>query len=67
MEREGILSWEARTDKVSFEVLLKRCNRWTISYMEKERVPKDRGIVIIYMQGTHECIIEHIQTVLLND
>ena len=39
------LSWEARAEEVSFEVLPKRCNRRTISYMERERVPKDRGIV----------------------
>ena len=31
--------------EVSFKVLPKRCNRRTISYMERERVPKDRGIV----------------------
>ena len=43
--REGKLSWEARAKEVSFEVLPKRCNRGTISYMERERVPKDRGIV----------------------
>ena len=43
--REGKLSWEARAEEVSFEVLPKRCNRRTISYMERERVPKDRGIV----------------------
>ena len=42
---EGKLSWEARAEEVSFEVLPKRCNRETISYMERERVPKDRGIV----------------------
>ena len=30
---------------MSFEVLPKRCNRGTISYMEKERVPEGRGIV----------------------
>ena len=30
---------------MSFEVLPKRCNRGTISYMKIERVPKDRGIV----------------------
>ena len=38
--REGRLSWEARDEEVSFEVLPKRCNRGTISYMERERVPK---------------------------
>ena len=43
--REGKLSWEARAEEVSLEVLPKRCNRGTISYMERERVPKDRGIV----------------------
>ena len=30
---------------MSFKVHPKRCNRGTISYMERERVPKDRGIV----------------------
>ena len=30
---------------MSFEALPKRCNRGTISYMERERVPKGRGIV----------------------
>ena len=43
--REGKLSWEARAEEVSFKVLPKRCNRGTISYMKRERVPKDRGIV----------------------
>ena len=43
--REGRLSWEARAEQVSFEVLPKRCNRGTISYMERERVPKYRAIV----------------------
>ena len=43
--REGKLSWEARAEEVSFNVLPKRYNRRTISYMERGRVPKDRGIV----------------------
>ena len=43
--REGRLSWETRAEEVSFEVLPKRCNRGTISYMERKRVPKGRGIV----------------------
>ena len=43
--REERLSWEARTEEVSFEVLPKRCNRGTISYIERERVLKGRGIV----------------------
>ena len=43
--REEKLSWEARAEEVSFKVLPKRCNRGTISYMERERVPKGRGIV----------------------
>ena len=30
---------------MGFELLLKRCNRGTVSYMKGERVPKDRGIV----------------------
>ena len=43
--REEKLSWEARAEEVSFEVLPKRCNRGTISYMKGERVPNDRDIV----------------------
>ena len=43
--REGRLSWKARAKEVSFEVLPKRCNRGTISYMEREGVPEGRGIV----------------------
>ena len=43
--REARLNWEARAEEVSLEVLPKRCNRGTISYMERERVPKSRGIV----------------------
>ena len=41
--REGKLSWEATAEEMSFEVLAKRCNRETISYMES--VPKGTGIV----------------------
>ena len=43
--REERLSWEARAEEVSFKVLPKRCNRGTVSYMERERAPKGRGIV----------------------
>ena len=43
--REERLSWEARAKEVSFKVFLKRCNRGTISYMEREGVLKGRGIV----------------------
>ena len=43
--REERLNWEARAKEVSFKVSPKRCNRGTISYMERERVPKGRGIV----------------------
>ena len=43
--REEKLSWEAGAEEVSFKVLPKRCNRGTISYMERERVPKGRDIV----------------------
>ena len=39
------LSWETRAEEVGFEVLPKRCNTGTVSYMKGERVPKDRGIV----------------------
>ena len=40
---EGRLSWEARAEVVSFEVLPKRCKRGTICYMERERVPQGQG------------------------
>ena len=43
--REEKLSWEARAEEASFDVLPKRCNRGTIYYMESERVPKGIGIV----------------------
>ena len=43
--REGRLSWEARAEEVSFEVLPKRCNKGTIFYLERERVPEGGGIV----------------------
>ena len=35
------LSWEARAEEVSFKVLPKRCNRGTVSYMEKSS--KEQG------------------------
>ena len=43
--REERLCWEARAEGVSFKVFPKICNRGTISYMERERVPKGRAIV----------------------
>ena len=39
------LNWETKAEEVGFEVLPKRWNRGTVSYMKGERVPKDRGIV----------------------
>ena len=54
--REGRLSWEARAEEVSFEVLPKRCNRGTISYMERKRVPKGRGIVTEGIRKVFNCI-----------
>ena len=39
------LSWEARVEKVGFEVFPERCDRGTVSYMERERVPKNWGVV----------------------
>ena len=43
-DQEGIkLSWETRAEEVGFEVLPKRCNRGTVSYMKGERVPKEQG------------------------
>ena len=56
--REGRLSWEARAEEVSFEVLPKRCNRGTISYMEKERVPEGRGIVTEGIRKVFKLICE---------
>ena len=53
--REGRLSWEARAEEVSFEVLPKRCNRGTISYMERERVPQGRGIVTEGIRKVFNC------------
>ena len=45
-DREGRkLSWEARVEKVGFEVFPERCHRGTASYLEGERVPKNWGIV----------------------
>ena len=38
--REGRLSWEARAEELSFEVLPKRCNTGIISYMGRERVQR---------------------------
>ena len=39
------LSWETRAEKVGLEVLPKRCNRGTVSYMKGERVPNNWAIV----------------------
>ena len=39
------LSWETGIKEVGFEVFPERCDRGTISYLEGERVPKNRGIV----------------------
>ena len=39
------LSRETRVEDVGYEVLPKRCNRGTVSYMKGERVPKDWVIV----------------------
>ena len=54
--REGKLSWEARAEEASFKVLPKRSNRGTISYMKRERVPKDRGIVTEGIRKVFNCI-----------
>ena len=35
------LSWETRIEEVGFEVFPERCDRWAISYLEGERVPKN--------------------------
>ena len=34
---ERRLSWEARVEKMGFEVFPERCNRGTVSYLEGER------------------------------
>ena len=39
------LSWETGTKEVGFEVFPERCYKGAISYLEGERVPKNRGIV----------------------
>ena len=39
------LSWETGIKEVGFEVFPETCDRGAISYMEGERVPKNRGIV----------------------
>ena len=39
------LSWETRVEEVGFEVFPKRCDRGTVSYLERERGPKNWGIV----------------------
>ena len=43
--RKERLSWEARAEEVSLKVLPKRCNRGTVSYMEREGLPKGRGML----------------------
>ena len=45
---------ETRIEEVGFEVFPKRCDRWTVSYLEWERVPKNRGIVT---KGIREVLI----------
>ena len=39
------LSWETGIKEVGFEVFPERCDRGAISYLEGERVPKNRSIV----------------------
>ena len=38
------LSWETGIKEVGFELFPERCDRGAISYLEGERVPKNRGI-----------------------
>ena len=55
-DREGRrLSWEARVEKVGFEVFPERCDRGTVSYLEGERVPKNWGIVT---KKFEKCLID---------
>ena len=39
------LSWEAGIEEVGVEVFPKRCDRGSISYVERIKVPKNWGIV----------------------
>ena len=39
------LSWETGIKEMGFEVFPERCYGGAISYLEGERVPKNRGIV----------------------
>ena len=41
------LSWETGIKEVVFEVFPERCDRGAISYLEGERVRKNRGIVTV--------------------
>ena len=59
--REERLSWEARAKEVSFKVFPKRCNRGTLSYMERERVPKGRGIVT---EGVRKVVHRFVNSVI---
>ena len=56
--RDEELSWESRAEETSFEVLPKRCNIGTISYMEKERVPKHKQSRGIVTEGIRKCLID---------
>ena len=39
------LSWETAVEEVGLEVFPELCDRGAISYLEGERVPKNRGMV----------------------
>ena len=58
--REERLSYEARAEEVSFKVLPKRCNRGTISYMERERVPKGKAIVTEGVRKVSYCLVNSV-------
>ena len=45
-DQEGrTLMWKTGIKEVGFDVFHERCNRGAISYLERERVPKNWGVV----------------------
>ena len=70
-DREGRrLSWEARVEKVGFEVFPERCDRGTVSYLEGERLPKNWGIgmLLLHTNSTNIDLMEmvHVKKTKLN-
>ena len=55
-DQEGrSLSWETGIEEVGFEMFLEGCDRGAISYLEGERVPKNRGVVT---ERITKCLID---------